>query len=57
MGFILDGLDTEAYDREYGDRELLLRILSYFRPYRKQVFFVAVALTITFVSKKALMRF
>ena len=33
MGFILDGLDTEAYDRNYSDRELLRRILGYFRPY------------------------
>jgi ABC-type multidrug transport system fused ATPase/permease subunit len=32
MGFILDGLDTEGYDRRYPDRELLHRILSYFRP-------------------------
>ena len=23
MGFILDGLDSEAYDRTYRDRELL----------------------------------
>jgi len=50
MGFILDGLDTEAYDREYGDRELVQRILSYFRPYRKQVFYVAVALTINSIA-------
>ena len=32
MGFIFDGLDTENYDRTYGDRELLRRILAYFRP-------------------------
>lgn len=32
MGFLLDGLDTEGYDRTYGDRELLRRILRYFRP-------------------------
>jgi ATP-binding cassette subfamily B protein len=33
MGFILDGLDAEAYDREYTDRQLLNRILAYFRPH------------------------
>jgi ATP-binding cassette subfamily B protein len=33
MGFILDGLDAEAYDREYSDRQLLNRILAYFRPH------------------------
>ena len=33
MGFILDGLETEAYDRSYRDRDLLARILGYFRPH------------------------
>ncbi len=33
MGFIMDGLDAEAYDREYTDRQLLKRIIGYFRPH------------------------
>ncbi|MBX2997819.1 MAG: ABC transporter ATP-binding protein [Caldilineaceae bacterium] len=37
MGFIMDGLDAEAYDRSYSDRELLGRIYRYFRPYRRQM--------------------
>ena len=28
MGFILDGLDTEDYDRQYSDRELVRRIIG-----------------------------
>ncbi|HEV2068037.1 MAG TPA: ABC transporter ATP-binding protein [Thermomicrobiales bacterium] len=32
MGFIMNGLDAEDYDRSYSDRELLNRILGYFRP-------------------------
>ncbi len=32
MGFVLDGLDAEAYDRVYSDRALVGRILRYFRP-------------------------
>ncbi|MEA2523377.1 MAG: hypothetical protein QOF73_604 [Thermomicrobiales bacterium] len=32
MGFIMDGLDAESYDRAYDDRHLVGRILSYFRP-------------------------
>ena len=32
MGFIMHGLDAEDYDRTYNDRELLVRILGYFRP-------------------------
>ncbi len=48
MGFIMDGLDTEAYDRNYSDRELLSRIIGYFRAYTRQV--LAVAVMITFSS-------
>src|SRR5258707_14964561 len=32
MGFIMDGLDAEAYDRQYTDRALIARITRYFRP-------------------------
>jgi ATP-binding cassette subfamily B protein len=31
------GLDTEAYDREYSDRQLLQRIFRYFAPHRRRV--------------------
>jgi ABC-type multidrug transport system fused ATPase/permease subunit len=46
MGFILNGLDTEDYDRQYGDRELLKRIIGYFRPYRKKMILVAAMITL-----------
>jgi ATP-binding cassette subfamily B protein len=46
MGFILDGLDTESYDRTYGDRELLRRLLGYFKPYGRQMIGIAVAITL-----------
>jgi len=36
MGFF-SGLDTEAYDSTYSDRELMRRIAGYFLPYKKQV--------------------
>ena len=42
MGFILDGLDAEAYDRTYTDRELVNRIASYFRPQTRKMLAVAV---------------
>ncbi|HEY8325677.1 MAG TPA: ABC transporter ATP-binding protein [Ktedonobacterales bacterium] len=32
MGFIMDGLDAEAYDRTYKDRDLVNRIMRYFKP-------------------------
>ncbi len=41
MGFIMDGLDAEAYDRDYSERELLRRILGYFKPQTKSMLFVA----------------
>jgi ABC-type multidrug transport system fused ATPase/permease subunit len=46
MGFILDGLETEAYDRNYTDRELVSRIVGYFRPYRNQMILVAIMITL-----------
>lgn len=46
MGFILDGLESEAYDRVYRDRELLRRIIAYFRPHSRQMILVAVAITL-----------
>jgi ATP-binding cassette subfamily B protein len=36
MGFF-SGLDTEAYDRTYRDRDLLRRMLGYFTPYRRRL--------------------
>lgn len=39
MGFFY-GLNSEAYDRSYSDRELVARILNYFRPYRGKVMLV-----------------
>lgn len=41
MGFIMDGLTPETYDRTYSDRQLLGRILTYFRPRRGLLLFVA----------------
>jgi ABC-type multidrug transport system fused ATPase/permease subunit len=41
MGFIMEGLDAEAYDRSYSDRELVGRILGYFQPYWPAMLFVA----------------
>ncbi len=42
MGFIMDGLEQETYDRTYSDRVLLRRVLGYFRPVRAVMIFVAV---------------
>lgn len=41
MGFIMDGLAAEAYDRTYSDRDLIRRIWRYFRPHSGRVALVA----------------
>jgi ATP-binding cassette subfamily B protein len=53
MPFILDGLDSEDYDRTYKDRELVRRIGSYFRPYRSQILLTSLMLTLNSVSGTA----
>ncbi len=47
MGFLMDGLDAEAYDRQYTDRALLARIIGYFRPRRNLMFFVGILVVLS----------
>jgi len=42
MGFIMDGLDAEAYDRNYKDSMLVRRIVRYFRPHTKTILLLTV---------------
>jgi len=46
MGFVMGGLESEAYDREYGDVVLVRRILSYFRPHLRAMLLVAVMVVV-----------
>jgi ATP-binding cassette, subfamily B, bacterial len=48
MGFIMDGLEAEAYDRTYSDSHLMARIIGYFRP--KLTIMLAVAALIILSS-------
>ncbi|HJZ46530.1 MAG TPA: ABC transporter ATP-binding protein [Roseiflexaceae bacterium] len=41
MGFVLDGLEAESYDRTYSDRALVRRIAAYFRPHARTMALVA----------------
>src|SRR6476646_5270867 len=41
MGFVLDGLDAEAYDRTYSYRALVRRIATYLRPHTRTMGLVA----------------
>ncbi len=47
MGFIMDGIDGEAYDRQYTDGQLLKRIFKYFRPYLPTMLGVATLIFLT----------
>ncbi len=47
MGFIMDGLDAEAYDRSYTDRVLVKRIMAYFRPQMTRMIVVASMIVVT----------
>jgi ABC-type multidrug transport system fused ATPase/permease subunit len=53
MGFILDGLDSEAYDRQYGDRVLVGRIVAYFRPYGRQMALVGLMIALNSLAGMA----
>ncbi len=41
MGFLMDGLDAESYDRSYGDQQLIGRIFNYFKPQLNRILIVA----------------
>ncbi len=41
MGHFMDGLDAEAFDRAYSDRQLLGRIVDYFRPHAGRMGLIA----------------
>ena len=44
------GLDTEAYDRKYSDRQLARRMATYFRPHTRSVVVVVLLLLIIAIS-------
>src|SRR2546421_10988037 len=54
MGFVMDGLEAEAYDRSYSDRDLLRRIVGYFRPAMRVMVFVALMVVLNSVMDTAL---
>jgi ABC-type multidrug transport system fused ATPase/permease subunit len=54
MGFIMDGLDAEAYDRSYTDRQLLDRIFTYFKPHLPAMSVVAGMIVLNSVMETAL---
>ena len=53
MGFVLDGLEAEDYDRTYSDRSLVNRIAAYFRPHVRAISWVAAAVILATAAESA----
>jgi len=53
MGFF-SGLDTEAYDRQYRDRDLLARMMAYFQPHLRRLAAVSALVVLLALSGAAL---
>jgi ATP-binding cassette subfamily B protein len=52
MGFF-SGLNAEAYDRKYRDRDLLRRMTDYFRPYKKRLVIATIAILVIALTSAA----
>ncbi len=50
----MDGLGAEAYDRKYSDKQLLGRIVDYFRPQGRRMAFVSLMVAATSILDAAL---
>jgi ABC-type multidrug transport system fused ATPase/permease subunit len=54
MGFIMDGLEAEDYDRSYNDRDLVKRIVNYFRPEAGRMLLVSLAIFLSAILSTGL---
>jgi len=46
MGWVMDGLESDSYDRAYGDLALVRRVLAYFAPHWPTMLAVSVAVVL-----------
>ncbi len=53
MAAIMRGLQAEAYDRRYSDRELIKRIFTYFAVYRRRMIIIGLAILLMAISSAA----
>ncbi|KAA3665319.1 MAG: ABC transporter ATP-binding protein, partial [Chloroflexi bacterium] len=44
MAAVMRGLEAEAYDRQYNDKELLSRIWHYFRPHKRKIWIIVISI-------------
>ncbi|NHZ72581.1 MAG: ATP-binding cassette domain-containing protein [Aquificales bacterium] len=53
MATIMRGLDIEAYDRQYSDKELVQRILQYFQSHRRKITIITIAILLRGLASAA----
>ncbi len=46
MAAVMRGLEAEAYDRQYNDKELMGRIRHYFRPHKRKIWIIVISVFI-----------
>lgn len=54
MGFVLNGLDPEDYDRAYNDKALVQRIVAYFRPHSRIMLLVVLMVLLASLAETLL---
>src|SRR5574341_1074357 len=54
MGFFMDGLEAEAYDRTYKDSALVRRVIGYFKPQAGRMAIVALVIALNSLTSLAL---
>src|SRR5574341_76314 len=55
MGFFMDGLEAEAYDRTYKDSALVRRVIGYFKPQAGRMAIVALVIALNSLTSLALL--
>ncbi|MBE2200241.1 MAG: ABC transporter ATP-binding protein [Anaerolinea sp.] len=54
MATVMRGIGSEAYDRQYSDKELLARIRHYFRPHTRKIIIITVTIFLMALAGAAL---
>lgn len=54
MAAIMRGLEAETYDRQYTDKDLVRRIVAYFKPHRRKVTTIVLAVSLLSIASSAL---
>ena len=50
MAAVMQGLDAEAYDRQYSDKELVKRIIAYFNPHKRKILWITLSVSLISIA-------